>query len=39
MKNTEHQEPMKKEHPDSHLSDKEKFLKKHGNTYSMGVEE
>ena len=29
MKNTKHQEPMKKESPDSYLSEKEKFLKKH----------
>ncbi len=29
MKKTNHQEPMQKENPDSYLSEKEKFLKKH----------
>ncbi len=27
---TNHQKPMKKEHPDAYLSKKEKFLKKYG---------
>ena len=30
MRQPKEQEPMQKEKPDSHLSDKEKFLKKHG---------
>ena len=29
MKHTNHQKEMQKESPDSYLSDKEKFLKKH----------
>ncbi len=33
--NTEHQKPMQKEKPDSHLSKKGKFLKKYGKKYTM----
>ena len=37
MKNINHQEPMEKERPDSYLSDKEKFLKKHKNLIDREV--
>ncbi len=36
---TKHQKPMKKEHPDSYLSDKAKFLKKNKNLIDREVKQ